>query len=94
MLFEETTGTLFCGDLFTPDRRRPALTSDDIVEPALAAEEMFHGSAWRPTRRDAAPLGDLEPTTLALMHGPSFSGDGRRAFYDLATAYEHAVAAA
>ena len=33
-------------------------------------------------------LGDLNPTTLALMHGPSFSGDGKRAFYDLAAAYE------
>ena len=33
-------------------------------------------------------LGDLEPTTLALMHGPSFSGDGKQALYDLAAAYE------
>ena len=29
-------------------------------------------------------LGDLRPTTLAIMHGSSFTGDGRQALYDLA----------
>jgi hypothetical protein len=38
-------------------------------------------------------LGDLEPSTLAIMHGSSFSGDGRQALYDLATGYEDLVAA-
>jgi hypothetical protein len=33
-------------------------------------------------------LGDLEPETLALMHGSSFRGDGKKALYDLAGAYE------
>jgi hypothetical protein len=33
-------------------------------------------------------LGDLGPETLALMHGSSFRGDGKRALYDLAAAYE------
>ena len=46
---------------------------------------MFHatapGAAHRPTLR---ALGDLEPTTLAIMHGSSFQGDGKRALYDLA----------
>ena len=96
VLFEETTGTLFCGDLFTQIGAGPALTSDDIVEPAIAAEQIFHGSSMAPhTASTLRSLGDLDPTTLALMHGPSFSGDGKRAFYDLATAYEQfAVAAA
>ena len=96
VLFEETTGTLFCGDLFTQVGAGPALTSDDIVEPAVAAEEIFRGSSMAPhTAATLRSLGDLNPTTLALMHGPSFSGDGKRAFYDLATAYEQfAVAAA
>ena len=35
LLFEETTGTLLCGDLFTATGKSPALTEDDIVEPAL-----------------------------------------------------------
>jgi hypothetical protein len=33
-------------------------------------------------------LGDLAPTTLALMHGSSYSGDGGKALYDLAAGYE------
>jgi flavorubredoxin len=96
VLFEETTGTLFCGDLFTQVGAAPPLTTDDIVEPAVAAEEIFRGSSMAPhTAATLRSLGDLNPTTLALMHGPSFSGDGKQAFYDLATAYEQfAVAAA
>ena len=38
MLYEETTGTLLCGDLFTQVGAGPAVTTDDVVEPALAAE--------------------------------------------------------
>ncbi|MCA1697307.1 MAG: MBL fold metallo-hydrolase, partial [Actinobacteria bacterium] len=33
-------------------------------------------------------LADLEPQTLALMHGSSFTGDGGSALRNLATAYE------
>ena len=89
VLFEETTGTLLCGDLFTHTGAGPALTSDDIVEPAVAAEQIFRASSMAPhTAATMRSLGDLNPTTLALMHGPSYSGDGKRAFYDLAAAYE------
>jgi flavorubredoxin len=95
VLFEETTGTLFCGDLFTQVGACPALTTDDIVEPAVAAEHVFHGSSMAPhTAATLRSLGDLEPTTLALMHGPSYSGDGKQAFYELATAYEQFAVAA
>jgi hypothetical protein len=33
-------------------------------------------------------LADLAPTTLALMHGSSFAGDGRSALRELAQAYD------
>ena len=89
VLFEETTGTMLCGDLFTQVGAGPALTSDDIVEPAVAAEQIFRASSMAPhTAATLRSLGDLNPTTLALMHGPSYSGDGKRALYDLAAAYE------
>jgi flavorubredoxin len=89
VLFEETTGTLFCGDLFTQIGTAPALTTDDIVEPAVAAEHIFRASSMAPqTVATLRSLGDLDPTTLALLHGPSFNGDGKRAFYELADAYE------
>jgi flavorubredoxin len=93
VLYEETTGTLLCGDLFTHIGATPALTTNDIVAPALDAEEMFHGTALAPhTAQTLRSLGDLEPTTLAVMHGASFQGDGRQALYDLAAAYEHMLA--
>lgn len=89
VLFEETTGTLLCGDLFTQVGAGPALTTDDIVEPAIAAEQLFHFTSMTPhTAATLRTLGDLNPTTLAVMHGPSFSGDGKRAFEELAAAYE------
>jgi flavorubredoxin len=89
VMFEETTGTLLCGDLFTAIGRGPALTTDDIVAPAVAAEAMFHSTSLAPhTGATLRGLGDLRPTTLALMHGSSFQGDGGRALYDLAAAYE------
>ena len=36
-------------------------------------------------------LADLEPRTLALMHGPAFAGDSAAALRDLADAYEARV---
>ena len=51
---------------------------------------MFHGTCdGAATRRDVIRrLGDLQPTTLAIMHGSSYRGDGAKALYDLAAAYE------
>ena len=89
VLFEETTGTLLCGDLFSQLGGETALTTDDIVEPALAAEALFHQSSLAPsTGATLRRLGDLAPTTLAIMHGTSFQGDGGKALYDLADGYE------
>jgi flavorubredoxin len=95
VLYEETTGTLLCGDLFTQVGNGPALTGDDVVEPALATEGMFRYSSLAPSTATAMrALGDLAPTTLALMHGPSFAGDGRDALHRLADAYEQMMAEA
>ena len=80
VLHEESTGTLLCGDLFTQIGDAPALTSGDIVGPAIATEDLFHYSSLNPgmgatMRRLAA----LAPRSLALMHGPSYAGDGAAA---------------
>jgi flavorubredoxin len=94
LLFEETTRTLFCGDLFTHTGAAAPLTSRDIVGPARLAEEVFHSSALTPL---AGPtirkLAELRPSTLALMHGSSFNGDTVRALTDLAAAYDEWLAA-
>ena len=63
VLFEETTGTLLCGDLFSQLGAGKALTSNDVVGPAIAAEEMFHASTLAPqTATIMRELGDLRPT--------------------------------
>lgn len=89
VLYEETTNTLLCGDLFTHLGDGLVITADHIVQPALDAEAMFRASSLAPdTTTVMRKLGDLEPSTLALMHGSSFSGEGREALYNLASAYE------
>lgn len=89
VLFEETTGTLFCGDLFTQVGDGPALTSGDIVAPALAAEELFRSTALSITTAPTIRrLAALEPRTLALMHGPSTQARCRESLLGLAGAYE------
>ena len=89
VLFEETTKTLLCGDLFSQLGNGPAVTTADVVEPAMLAEDMFHASSLAPhTATVLRGLGDLDPTTLAIMHGSSFQGNGKQALYDVATRYE------
>src|ERR1700736_5757235 len=89
VLFEETTGTLLGGDLFTALGNGPAVTSDDIVGPAMEAEAIFRATCLAPdTAATMRRLGDLQPATIALMHGSSYRGDGAKALDDLATAYE------
>ena len=94
VLYDKTTGALLCGDLFTHLGNGPALTAHDIIEPAMEAETMFRSTSLAPdTASVMRHLGDLAPTTLALMHGSSYHGDGAKALYDLAGEYESRVLA-
>lgn len=89
VLFEETTRTLLCGDLFTHTGDGPALTSEDIVGPAKKAEELFRATCLTPTTgATIRKLADLRPKTLAVMHGSSFNGDAHQALSDLADLYD------
>jgi flavorubredoxin len=89
VLFEETTRTLLCGDLFSHTGAGPALVETDVVGPARAAEEMFHATCLTPTTgATIRRLAGLEPRTLAIMHGSSYRGDGARALRDLADLYD------
>ena len=88
LLYEETTNTLLCGDLFTQSGNGEAITEGDIVAPALAAEDHYHSTALTPaTSPTIRRLAALKPTTLGLMHGPAFRGDGRRTLDALADGY-------
>lgn len=83
--FEETTGTLLCGDLFTqPGHRTPALTESDILDPSEAfrveMDYFAHGPSVRPL---LARLAEAKPTTLACMHGSAWRGDGAALLIEL-----------
>ncbi|MCU1490554.1 MAG: hypothetical protein JWM85_1959 [Acidimicrobiaceae bacterium] len=89
VLFEETTGTLLCGDLLTQVGNGPALTGDDVVEAATVAEDMFGATCLTPrTAPTIRLLAELRPETLAIMHGSSFNGDCRTALLEAADEYE------
>jgi flavorubredoxin len=95
VLFDEITGTLFCGDLFAQVGEGPALVHDtDLIDPAMAAEDLFAATPLTPnTAPTIRMLADLRPRTLALMHGPAFARDCRQALLDLAAAYDLRFAA-
>jgi flavorubredoxin len=88
-IFEETTNTLFCGDLFTHVGPGPAITGDDLLEVAAQAEDMFQATCLTPhTAASIRGLADLAPERLAVMHGSSFEGDGGAALRALADEYD------
>jgi flavorubredoxin len=96
LLFDEATATLFCGDLFTQLGDPPPLVHDaDLITPASEAEDIFGGSALTPaTAPTIAALADLVPRTLALMHGPSATGNCAAALRELANDYARRLASA
>jgi flavorubredoxin len=92
VLFEESTRTLMCGDLFTQLGNDGALTDGDVVGPAIAAEDIFKYSCLNPGMgATIRSLSTLAPRQLALMHGPSFTGDGAAALRALADDYDRRV---
>jgi flavorubredoxin len=89
VMYEESTRTLLCGDLFTQLGNGPALTEGDVVGPSIAAEDLFNYSSLNPGMGTTIRgLTKLAPRTLALMHGPSFAGDGAAALSALADDYD------
>jgi len=95
IVYDETTRTLLCGDLFTQTGSYAASSNADIVDPAIAAEDIFHSCSLAPaSSATVRRLADLDISTLALMHGPAFTGDCRAALLDLADDFDKRVAAA
>ena len=95
VLYEEVTGTLLCGDLFTQAGQGPAVTESDPIDPSVAAEDAFGYTALGPhTAPTIRRLAALDPTILAVMHGPTYTGDAAAALAALADVYEARLAAA
>jgi len=90
LLFEETSRTLLCSDLFHQFGDLEAVTHSSVLdrsEEALATYQAGPFAHYMPytteTERILHGLADLAPTTLATMHGSTFVGDGRSALRDL-----------
>jgi flavorubredoxin len=89
MFFEEETGTLFCGDLVSQLGDGAPITSDSLLDAAIAAEELFLQTSMGP----AVPatyrrLAELAPKRLAIMHGSSYEGDCATLLRTMADVYE------
>lgn len=87
-LFEATTRTLFCGDLFTQaGHEHVAITEADILAPSEAMRAQMDYYAHAPdTNVLLEKLAATRPTTLACMHGASYRGDGAQLLRELGAA--------
>jgi len=86
-LFETTTKTLFCGDLFTQGgHEHQPLTSEDILHSSEATREVFnYFCETRQVQELAEKLASTSPHILACMHGAAWEGDGGNLLRELGT---------
>ena len=91
VLFEESERTLFCSDLFHQWGHREPATDASIIERCKEALEQTEAGPFanyvpytHHTGRVLETLAELEPKTLAAMHGSTYHGDGAQALRDLA----------
>jgi flavorubredoxin len=90
VLYEETTGTLFSGDLFTHEGNGPAIVESDISEAAMKSDRRSGATCLTPhTASTIRKLAALKPKSLAVMHGSSYRGDCAGALNALAQDYEN-----
>ena len=85
-LFETTTKTLFCGDLFTQGgSEHEPLTTEDILDPS---EQMRSALDYYSHTANVHPLMEKlatnSPEILACMHGAAWKGDGAALLRQLA----------
>lgn len=88
-LFESTTHTLLCGDLFTHGGADlPPVTEGDVLGPSEVMRKAMPASVAidRSARAILDKLASVEPRTLALMHGSSYRGDGGKLLRAMADA--------
>ena len=90
-LFERTQRVLFCSDLLHQvGDVEPVTDSHDVLDRTREAITSYQAGPLmdympytRNTGRLLNNLAALEPETLAIMHGSSFTGDGGRVLRDL-----------
>ena len=90
VLFEEANKTLFCSDILHQNGDLKALTDTDVLslhKKSLLEFEQGPLMGYTPyTKRTGEiiqNLSDLNPNTLATMHGSSFNGNCKQTLLDL-----------
>jgi flavorubredoxin len=95
LIYEETTGTLFCSDLFAQPGDAALFSDGDILSPAIAFEAQAHATSLTPdTGNMIRKLAQLNPRRLALMHGPVYTGDAAALLNALADYFDAQLRAA
>lgn len=90
LFFDEAEQTLLCSDLFFHPGDPQPLTTEILDRATASVRASLAGPLARDmpytpyTDRTLQRLAALEPKALAIMHGSSFRGDGRKALVDLA----------
>lgn len=85
LVFDETTRTLFCSDLFTVFGKPEPVTESDIIEQSMAALRNLPG--YLPVGPHTGAVFDrliaLQPKALAGHHGSAYTGNAVKALQDL-----------
>lgn len=90
ILFDLSTKTLFCGDLFTqPGAKMPPVTESEVLTASEGMREMMDYYAHATsTTAILEHLARLHPAMLACQHGSAYRGDGARLLRELAATIE------
>jgi flavorubredoxin len=90
ILFDQSTKTLLCGDLFTqPGASMPPVTESEVLTASEAMRGMMDYYAHATsTSAILGRLARLGPAMLACQHGSAYRGDGAALLNELAAAIE------
>jgi flavorubredoxin len=99
MLFEETSKTLFCTDLFHQGGDVEPFTESDVIERARKTLVDYQAGPFanympytKHTDGILQKLSALNPSTIAPMHGSAFAGNGAQAISELAVVMRNVLA--
>lgn len=90
ILFDQSTRTLLCGDLFTqPGANVPPVTESEVLSASEAMRGMMdyyaHAVSTTPVLER---LASLDPSMLACQHGSAYRGDGAALLRELSDTIE------
>jgi flavorubredoxin len=94
VLFDQTSKTLLCGDLFTqPGANTPPVTESEVLSASEGMRGMmdYYAHATN-TTATLERLAGLAPTMLACQHGSAYRGDSAALLRELAARIEQGSA--